>query len=66
MSNKPKKIEDLPTKPGRYNLMIEDVLTLIPVFANFDGRQWDLSKIQTYLNMNKQIYYFDNVDNQTP
>lgn len=65
-----KNILEHPSEPGKYNIEIEGVRTMLPLFAKFDGKNWvdlgssvllvgnDMSKISYY---EKKIKNMENI-----
>lgn len=55
-----KPISENPSEPGTYNIQLEGVRTIAPMFAKFDGKNWvDLSEAASFVDndMSKISYY---------
>lgn len=56
-----KPITDKPAQPGSYNIQIDGIMTFLPIFMEFDGKDWvDLnSTLNTYLcdDLSRVVYY---------
>lgn len=56
-----KHLSDLPLKAGVYNIVIEEVDTMLPIFGTFDGEKWtDLNLKQTD-EYPENMYYIDTI-----
>jgi hypothetical protein len=56
-----KNINDLPKEAGKYNIEIEGVRTMMPIYLNFDGKNWtDLDEVKnTYcFSDHREIHYY--------
>lgn len=57
-----KELNNLPLQAGTYNVIVENVRTITPLFLNFDGTQWeDLEKFKKEMcdTPDQKIYYFE-------
>jgi len=59
---KEKCVDVIPDEPGEYCIVIRGVHTLVPIFATFDGADWDWASIDKRLNSwglgREEVYWF--------
>ncbi len=55
-----KCIDNLPSTAGKYNITIEGVFTLLPIFMEFDGKEWKWEQLAGYYVPDKtKVYFFE-------
>lgn len=52
-------IKNPPQTTGRYNITIEGHFSLLPIFMDFDGKEWNWEQLLglSYIDK-KKVYYF--------
>lgn len=62
-----KPISEKPTQPGSYNIQIRGVMTFMPIFMDFDGKDWvdlDLTLSSYGCNDISEVSYYDNIKSE--
>jgi len=55
-------VKQKPTSPGKYNVKITGVFTLLPIFMEFDGENWkweQLTLLSVFNCKEEDVFYFD-------
>ena len=62
MDLNPKSIAELPSVPARYNIAVRGCMSIVPMFASFNGTDWE--DLPSWASK-EDVFYYDHFEKET-